>query len=205
MQEPFKSRVPFEDRLDESTRIRNKFPGRIPLIVERARTSDKRIPLLDKEKFLVPKDLTVAQFLFIVRRRLTLPSEIALFLFINGTLPTTGTLMSELYAIHCDRDGFMYAQYSGENTFGMHGQYALFWGNTKGKNIIGVYNSWDEAVSASQTIAEKHKHPDGFAISMLRSSSKDQCVTRGYATLYNLYSAESVLVNMICAMPTKED
>ena len=202
MQQPYKTRVPFEERLDESTRIRAKFPGRIPLIVERARTSDKKIPVLDKEKFLVPRDLTVAQFLFIVRRRLTLPPEIAIFLFVNGTLPTTGTLMSELYSIHCDRDGFMYAQYSGENTFGMNEPHALFWGKAPG-GIIGIYENWDAAVAAAGQVAEKNKHPDGFAIAMIRSTSKDQCVTRGFATLYNMYSADSVLVNTICAMPVE--
>ena len=36
----------------------------------------------------------------------------------NGILPTTSTLMRELYGMYKDHDGFLYAQYSGENTFG---------------------------------------------------------------------------------------
>jgi len=174
------------------------------VIVEPAKFDSKTVPMIDKTKFLVPGDLTLGQFIFIIRRRLTLSSETALFMFVGGTLATTNTLMRELYSTHKDIDGFMYATYSGENTFGSKNQYALFWGNTKGNNIIGVYNSWDESVSASQTLAETHTHPDGFAISMLRSSSQTQCISQGYTTLYNLYSAESVLVNMICVMPTKE-
>jgi GABA(A) receptor-associated protein len=113
----YKQKHSYEQRLNESTRIRDKFPGRIPLIVERA-PNNNHIPHIDKEKFLVPGDLTVSQFLFVLRNRMKLSSEKALFIFIGGTLPITSSLMRELYAYHKDNDGFMYAVYSGENTFG---------------------------------------------------------------------------------------
>jgi GABA(A) receptor-associated protein len=112
----FKEKNKFEDRLAESNRIRDKFPGRVPVIVERAPRSD--IPLIDKTKFLVPSDLTVGQFLFVIRRRLSLTSEMALFLYVNNSLPTTSTLMRELYYNNRDIDGFLYVVYTGENTFG---------------------------------------------------------------------------------------
>lgn len=113
----FKERISFHERVLESKRITEKFPGRVPVIVERS-PRDKLMPELDKEKFLVPCDLSVAQFIYIIRKRLTLRSEVALFLFVNGVLPTTSTLMRELYSMYKDPDGFLYAQYSGENTFG---------------------------------------------------------------------------------------
>lgn len=113
----YKDRISFHERSAESRRISDKFPGRIPVIVERS-PRDKLVPNLDKEKFLVPGDLTTAQFIYIIRKRLTLPSETALFLFVNGVLPTTATLIRELYGMYKDHDGFLYAQYSGENTFG---------------------------------------------------------------------------------------
>ncbi len=113
----YKDRISFQERSSESKRITEKFPGRIPVIVERS-PRDKLVPNLDKEKFLVPGDLTTAQFIYIIRKRLTLPSETALFLFVNGVLPTTATLIRELYGMYKDHDGFLYAQYSGENTFG---------------------------------------------------------------------------------------
>lgn len=114
---PFKTATTFESRLEESRRIRDKFPGRIPVIVERSHKSIS-VPIIDKQKFLVPGDLTVSQFIFVIRRRLNLPSEQALFLFIGNTLPTTGMLIRELYALYADTDGFLYATYCGENTFG---------------------------------------------------------------------------------------
>ena len=113
---PFKSTNSFEARLEESRRIRNKFPGRVPVIVERGQRSS--IPVIDKQKFLVPGDLTVSQFIFVIRKRLNLPSEQALFLFIKNVLPTTGMLIRELHASYADPDGFLYATYCGENVFG---------------------------------------------------------------------------------------
>ena len=116
----FRSVHTFEARVEESRRIRDRFPGRVPIIVEKAARSD--VPLIDKQKFLVPGDLTLSQFVFVIRKRLALSSEQALFCFIGGTLPTTGTLLRELYSAFCDKDGVLYVSYSGENTFGSAGR-----------------------------------------------------------------------------------
>lgn len=106
-----------EQRKEESARIMSRYPGRIPVIVNKARNTDA--PDLDKHKFITPADLTVGQFIYIVRRRLELPAEKSLFLFVNNTLPTTSTLMSELYQYHKSEDGFLYMLYAGESTFGV--------------------------------------------------------------------------------------
>lgn len=58
---------------------------------------------------------------YVIRKRLTLPAEQALFLFVGGTLPTTSTLLRELYSSYADADGFLYCHYSSENTFGAGG------------------------------------------------------------------------------------
>jgi len=113
----FKSSHSFEDRCAESARIREKFPGRIPVIVERSLRSTN-VPPLDKVKFLVPGDLSIGQFIYVVRKRLVMPSDQALFMFVGNSLPTTTSLLRELYASHRDDDGFLYVQYSGESTFG---------------------------------------------------------------------------------------
>ena len=113
---PYKQSFPFTQRLAESKRIREKFPGRVPVIVEKAPRSDA--PLIDKKKYLVPGDLTIGQFIFVIRKRMTLPPEKALFLFCENTLPTTGMLMREIYAQYMSEDGFLYCTYSGESSFG---------------------------------------------------------------------------------------
>jgi GABA(A) receptor-associated protein len=114
---PFKTANPFEARAEEARRIRDKFPGRVPVIVERGQRS-LSVPRIDKQKFLVPGDLNVSQFIYVIRKRLNLPSEQALFLFVGNTLPTTGMLIRELHASYGDADGFLYVTYCGENVFG---------------------------------------------------------------------------------------
>ncbi|QCD79742.1 Atg8 ubiquitin-like protein [Vigna unguiculata] len=107
-----------ERRQAESARIRDKYPDRIPVIVERAERTD--IPDIDKKKYLVPADLTVGQFVYVVRKRIKVSAEKAIFVFINNTLPPTAALMSSIYEENKDDDGFLYMTYSGENTFGSH-------------------------------------------------------------------------------------
>ncbi|XP_051125627.1 autophagy-related protein 8C-like [Andrographis paniculata] len=112
----FKLDHPLEKRRAESARIRGKFPDRLPVIVEKADRSD--IPNIDKKKYLVPDDLTVGQFVYVVRKRIKLGPQSAIFVFVNEILPPTAALMSTIYEEYKDEDGFLYMTYSGENTFG---------------------------------------------------------------------------------------
>ena len=90
--------------------------------------------------------MTVGQFVYVVRKRIKLSAEKAIFVFIKNTLPPTGkcsvisivvfvssgsgielkpfvvaaALMSSVYEENKDEDGFLYMTYSGENTFGSH-------------------------------------------------------------------------------------
>lgn len=114
----FKEKQTFEQRLNESTNIKNKFPGRIPVIVEMASSASGDLPMIDKNKFLVPGDLSLGQFIFVIRRRLSLAPEKALFIFVNNNLPLTSNLMREIYGNYKDDDGFLYIKYASENTFG---------------------------------------------------------------------------------------
>ena len=113
----FKNEHNYEKRIAESGRILNKFPERVPIIVEK-NPADKTISNIDKSKYLVPADLTVGQFVYIIRKRIKLEPEKALFLFINNFLPPTSALISEIYEKHKDMDNFLYVNYTGENTFG---------------------------------------------------------------------------------------
>ena len=112
----YKQDHPFDKRSAEAARIREKYPDRIPVICEKDPRSD--IPPVDKRKYLIPMDLTVGQFVYVIRKRIRLSPEKAIFIFVNGVLPPTAALMSAVYEEHKDADGFLYIQYSGENTFG---------------------------------------------------------------------------------------
>ncbi|XP_025076492.1 gamma-aminobutyric acid receptor-associated protein-like 2 [Pomacea canaliculata] len=112
----FKEQHTIEQRKSESTKIRTKYPERIPVIVEKDPKS--QIQSIDKRKFLVPSDISVAQFMWIIRKRIQLPSEKAIFLFVGKVLPQSSASMGQVYEEHKDEDGFLYIAYSGENTFG---------------------------------------------------------------------------------------
>lgn len=114
----FKDTQTFEERKSESSRVRAKYKNRIPIIVEKAAISND-IEQIDKKKYLVPTDLTVGQFIYVIRKRLrTMTSEKALFVFVGDIMPPTSENISVLYDKHKDEDGFLYVRYSGENTFG---------------------------------------------------------------------------------------
>jgi GABA(A) receptor-associated protein len=113
----YKAIRPFDVRKAESARMRAKYPDRVPVIVERA-PNNESIPHIDNTKYLVPYDLTVCQFVFVLRKRLQLPPERAMFLFIDNKLPPNSALMSVIYEEMRDPDGFLYLRYAGENTFG---------------------------------------------------------------------------------------
>ncbi|OAA33691.1 Light chain 3 (LC3) [Moelleriella libera RCEF 2490] len=86
------------------------------VICEKVEKSD--IATIDKKKYLVPSDLTVGQFVYVIRKRIKLSPEKAIFIFVDEVLPPTAALMSSIYEEHKDEDGFLYITYSGENTFG---------------------------------------------------------------------------------------
>nr|GMD82521.1 autophagy-related protein 8F [Ipomoea batatas] len=70
--------------------------------------------------YLVPADLTVGQFVYVIRKRIKLSAEKAIFIFVDNVLPPTGAIMSAIYDEKKDEDGFLYVTYGGENTFGDH-------------------------------------------------------------------------------------
>ncbi|CDO51812.1 hypothetical protein DV451_004287 [Geotrichum candidum] len=116
MRSKYKDANSFEHRKAEADRIRHKYTDRIPVICEKVEKSD--IPMIDKAKYLVPTDLTVGQFVYVIRKRIKLAPEKAVFIFVDDVLPPTAALMSTIYEEHKDPDGFLYITYSGENTFG---------------------------------------------------------------------------------------
>lgn len=99
--------------------LRIRYPTRIPVIVSRGVNSV--LPELDKNKYLVPMHQSVAQFVYIIRSKIKMRPEQALFVFVNNVLPPTSALMSDVYEEHKDPvDDFLYVTYSGENTFGFN-------------------------------------------------------------------------------------
>ena len=106
----------FKKRHGEASRIAEKHPDKCSIIVGRIEGSD--IPEIDKHKFLVPKELIVSQFSHVIRKRIQIEPEKALFLFCDKILPVASGTIGDLYEKHRDHDGFLYITYASENTFG---------------------------------------------------------------------------------------
>ena len=113
----FRTRLSLAQRQTESSRIRLAHPDRCPVICERA-PADRVLFEIDRTKYLVPAEMTTGQFMFVIRKRMKMKPERALFLFAGNVVPSTASLITALYDEQHDDDGFLYLLYSGENTFG---------------------------------------------------------------------------------------
>ena len=112
----FKEDYSLENRINESNKIMNKYQSRIPVIVEKS----KDCPLNDihKKKYLVPKDLKMSQFIYIIRKKINMKSSESIFLMTNHSLCPSNSFLIDIYEKNADKDGFLYITYTSENTFG---------------------------------------------------------------------------------------
>jgi len=119
----FKKNHSFIERQAGSSRLLQKYPDRIPVIIEKnnkknSKYKKNKLQTLPKNKFLVPKKLTLGQFVYVIKQKLELRPEEAIFLFVNNTLPKITDRMIDIYGTHKDKDGYVYITYFNENTFG---------------------------------------------------------------------------------------
>ena len=106
-----------DERLKESNDILSKFPDRICIFIEKKDTC-KTLCDLDKKKYLVPKTITASQFIFIIRKKITMSKETALFFYVNNIIINGDIEMNEFFCKYKSSDGFLYIKYTGENFFG---------------------------------------------------------------------------------------
>jgi|LauGreDrversion4_2_1035121.scaffolds.fasta_scaffold43810_6 GABA(A) receptor-associated protein len=111
----YKLKKTFEDRKHECDTILNKYPDKLPVII-----NECSVELRDKikRKMLIQKDMTVGQYMHSVRTKFNLKSEDAVLMFVNGSFPSSSTLMSYLHDKYKDKDGFLYVSILKENVFG---------------------------------------------------------------------------------------
>lgn len=114
---PFKEQKTFQERRAESERVIRNNPDRVPVIVQKMSNSSN-IPDIPKTKYLAQVDITVGQFVYVIRKAVKMPADQALFVFINNELAPAQATMAEIYQKHKEEDGFLYCFYGIESTFG---------------------------------------------------------------------------------------
>jgi GABA(A) receptor-associated protein len=113
----YKQNTTFQDRRNEVDRIFKKYPDRIPCFIYKNPKST--LQSVEKNKFLIPNDITIPQLHCVIRKRIKLDPKEGLFILINEETCMNSTRTLEyIYDEYKDQDGFLYICYSSENVFG---------------------------------------------------------------------------------------
>jgi len=102
-----------EQRKLDTSKTSAKYPERVPIILENCTNSG--LPPIDKVKYLVPQDLSVTQFIYVIRKRLKLDKKQDIYLYIGNHVPNYHETFSDIYNCYKDDDGFLYINYSNIN------------------------------------------------------------------------------------------
>jgi GABA(A) receptor-associated protein len=105
------------ERVKKSQLILEKYPDRVPLIIQPSKTDRDAYPI-DKSKYITPRDLSLLQLQQIIRKRIHFPAEKAMFMFINNKIFPITSVIGPVYDANKDTDGFLYVTYCQESTFG---------------------------------------------------------------------------------------
>jgi len=101
-----------QQRRNDVLRLFKRYPDKIPVYVEGGNIS--------QNKFLVPYDISVAQFLHMLREKVLLTPNESIFLFWGKRREIMASNMTvrEIYDRAKDIDDMLYVIYSKENVFG---------------------------------------------------------------------------------------
>ena len=113
----YKQEKTFEQRYGEFQRISRKHPDKIPIICEKDEKS--KLKNIQQKKYLIEKTLSLPQFSTIIRKKLELGENDALYFLVNGKISISGTIsMAEVYKNYKEKDGFLYIAYASQETWG---------------------------------------------------------------------------------------
>tara|TARA_B100000900_G_scaffold384321_1_gene373046 strand:- start:188 stop:598 length:411 start_codon:yes stop_codon:yes gene_type:complete len=89
-------------RLKYANDMLEKHPNRVPIIVK---FYDNIKYHLNNPYFMCKKNITISEFLLIIRKRLKINKNVAIFLFLdNNILPSISNRIEEIYNKHHDPD-----------------------------------------------------------------------------------------------------
>ena len=106
--------------LCSQTKILDGRTNRLESIFEALFNDRSDVPEIDQNKFLVPADLSVGQFVYVIRKRIKLSTEKAIYIFVKTCFHRR--LRACLRCAMSTRmmTGSFYIKFSGENYFGQY-------------------------------------------------------------------------------------
>lgn len=112
----FERKYTLQQRQKEVKSLSMRHPSRVPVLIYAA---DNSQPKIEKNKYLVPKEISMSQFLYIIKKYISIQSNEAIFLYTkNNSIVNSSKTIAEIYNEHKSDDEFLYFIYSVENTFG---------------------------------------------------------------------------------------
>lgn len=106
----------FEGRCRKSAELAKTYPDHLPVLIRPAEGA----PPLDRERYLIPKDLTCAEMCHVVRKHVGvgLRKDQALFLMTHNVVLTGSRSVRGVHQEFGAPDGFLYVTYCLEHAFG---------------------------------------------------------------------------------------
>jgi|UniRef100_A0A6C0AN53 hypothetical protein len=93
--------------------IKEKYPKYIPILIRSTKIK------FTQHKYLVNEEVTVSQFMTIIKKKILLKAYEAIYLFINNTIPQGSSQLNSLYRLHKDSEtDMLIITVCKENTFG---------------------------------------------------------------------------------------
>lgn len=93
--------------------IKNNFPDKIPLIIQKYKNS--KLPEYQRDKFLVPNYFTINDLINFFKKRFNIGAEFELILYLNedNCIESKNLSITEIYDQYKDQeDGFLYLYYT---------------------------------------------------------------------------------------------
>jgi hypothetical protein len=115
-------KFPFHQRLKYYDNLKNQYPDRFPVVIEKAPGSRLKFENSCLKKFLVPHKTTLGSFIVIIRNAINIPVHESFWLIPafdhSFILSPHNQFMSYFYNRYVSQDGFLYLHLREQNAFG---------------------------------------------------------------------------------------
>ena len=101
--------------ISTSEHILKTHKNKVPIICDLSKNCGI---ILDKQKFIIPRNVTIREFYCILNKYITKTKNDCIILFIKNILPKGTDTIGDMYNQYKENDGFLYITVRKENTFG---------------------------------------------------------------------------------------